>query len=57
MPNLDGLQPEKGKLAGADHRALKHAAEALNRATADFAARRMDEGVRRALSGRKIGSL
>jgi len=40
-----------------DHRAIKRAAEALNRATEDFAARRMDEGVRRALAGRKIGSL
>ena len=44
-------------LSGKDHRAIKRAAEALNRATEDFAARRMDEGVRRALAGRKIGSL
>ena len=43
--------------AGADHRAIKQAAEALNRATAEFAARRMDEGIRRALAGRKISSL
>ena len=40
-----------------DHRAIKKAVEALNHATEAFAARRMDEGVRRALSGRKIGSL
>jgi molecular chaperone HscA len=40
-----------------DHRAIKRAADALNRATEDFAARRMDEGIRRALAGRKIGSL
>src|SRR3954466_16364443 len=39
-----------------DHRAIKHAVEALNHATEAFAARRMDEGIRRALSGRKIGS-
>jgi molecular chaperone HscA len=44
-------------LPATDHRAIKHAAEVLSRATADFAARRMDEGVRRALSGRRIGSL
>jgi molecular chaperone HscA len=44
-------------LAGSDHRAIKQASEALNRATGDFAARRMDAGIRRALAGRKIGSL
>jgi molecular chaperone HscA len=44
-------------LPGNDHRPIKAAADTLNRATAEFAARRMDEGVRRALSGRKIGSL
>jgi len=44
-------------LAGTDHRRIKHAADALNRATEDFAARRMDAGVKRALAGRKIGSL
>jgi molecular chaperone HscA len=44
-------------LAGTDHRAIKKAADALNKATEDFAARRMDAGIRRALAGRKIGSL
>ena len=44
-------------LAGTDHRAIKRAIDALNRATEDFAARRMDAGVRRALAGRKIGTL
>jgi len=44
-------------LKGTDHRAIKHAVEALNRATEEFAQRRMDEGVRRALAGRRIGSL
>ena len=38
-------------------RALKQAIEALNRDTDEFAARRMDAGIKRALSGRKIGSL
>ncbi len=44
-------------IAGADHRAVKHASDALNRATEEFAARRMDAGIRRALAGKKIGSL
>jgi len=44
-------------LAGPDHRAIKHAVDALNRATEDFAGRRMDAGIRRALAGRQIGSL
>ena len=38
-------------LAGTDHRAIKQAVDALNRATEEFAARRMDAGVRRALAG------
>jgi hypothetical protein len=42
---------------GADHRAIKAAVEALGRATDDFAARRMDASVRRALAGQKITSL
>jgi molecular chaperone HscA len=44
-------------LAGTDHRAIKRAMEALNHGTEAFAARRMDEGIRRALAGKKIGSL
>jgi molecular chaperone HscA len=44
-------------LPGTDHRTIKQAIEALNRATDDFAARRMDAGIKRALAGRKIGSL
>jgi molecular chaperone HscA len=44
-------------IGGSEHRAIKHAADALNRATEEFAARRMDQGVRRALAGKKIGSL
>jgi molecular chaperone HscA len=50
---IDVLQ---AKLKGTDHRAIKQATEALNRATDEFAARRMDEGIKRALAGRKIGS-
>jgi len=51
IASLDKLLP------ATDHRKIKQAVEALNRATEDFAARRMDEGIKRALAGRKIGSL
>jgi molecular chaperone HscA len=44
-------------LPGKDHRPIKKAIEALNHATEDFAGRRMDAGVKKALAGRKIGSL
>jgi molecular chaperone HscA len=44
-------------LPGTDHRAIRKAVEALNHATEEFAGRRMDEGIKRALAGRKIGSL
>jgi molecular chaperone HscA len=52
--NIEAL---KKLLEGRDHRAIKKASEELNRVTGDFAGRRMDAGIRRALSGRKIGSL
>ncbi|HXZ91369.1 MAG TPA: Fe-S protein assembly chaperone HscA [Burkholderiales bacterium] len=42
---------------GSDHRAIKLATDALNRATEEFAARRMDASVRRALAGRNIANL
>jgi molecular chaperone HscA len=51
MSSLEKLLP------GTDHRAIRKAVEALNHATEEFAARRMDEGIKRALAGRKIGSL
>ena len=44
-------------LSGSDSRAIKLASDALNRATEEFAARRMNEGVRRALAGKSIASL
>jgi molecular chaperone HscA len=44
-------------IQGKDHRQIKKAVEALNHATEEFAGRRMDEGIKRALAGRKIGSL
>jgi len=44
-------------IAGADHRTIKASADALNRVTEDFAARRMDRSVRSALTGQKIANL
>jgi len=43
--------------AGTDHRALASATAALNQATVEFAARRMDRGVARALTGRSVDAL
>ncbi|MBL8485045.1 MAG: Hsp70 family protein, partial [Rhodocyclaceae bacterium] len=42
---------------GQDHRALKAGVEELNRATTEFAARRMDKSIRQALAGRSVDSL
>jgi molecular chaperone HscA len=44
-------------LSTSDPRAIKTASDALNRATEEFAARRMDAGVRRALAGKSVESL
>ncbi|MEO8752412.1 MAG: Fe-S protein assembly chaperone HscA [Casimicrobiaceae bacterium] len=43
--------------AGGDHLALRAAVEALNRATEEFAARRMDRSVSRALTGKRVDAL
>jgi molecular chaperone HscA len=53
----DAMAALESLLPGSDYRRIKQASEALSRATDEFAGRRMDEGIRRALSGRKIGSL
>jgi molecular chaperone HscA len=54
----DQLQAAMQSLAaarqGRDHRALKTAIEALNRASEGFATRRMDRAVSGALSGRRV---
>ena len=47
----------RATLAGADHRTIKQAADALNKATEEFAARRMDANVRKALAGQSIADL
>ncbi len=44
-------------IATSDHRAIKQSGEALNRATEEFAGRRMDAGVKRALAGKRIANL
>ena len=43
--------------AGADHRAIAAATSAVNRATSEFAGRRMDRGVARALKGKRVDAL
>jgi molecular chaperone HscA len=44
-------------LGGDDYRAIKAATESLNKATESFAARRMDESVKRVLAGQRIANL
>ena len=44
-------------MTGTDHRAIKAAIERANRETDPFAARRMDQSVKRALAGRNIASI
>ena len=44
-------------LDGLDHTAIKRAADSLNRATAQFAARRMDASIQRALTGRRLDAI
>ena len=44
-------------VTGNDHRAISAAIEALNRASENFAARRMDRSVAQALTGRSIDAL
>ena len=43
--------------AGTDHRAIVAATSALNRATEEFASRRMDRSVARALKGKRVDAL
>ena len=43
--------------AGSDHLGLRAAVEAVNRATEEFAARRMDRTVARALTGKRVDAL
>ncbi len=43
--------------AGSDHLALRAAVDVLNHATSDLASRRMDRGVSRALTGKRVDAL
>ena len=55
---VDGALADVRRLRDGDDRAaLVRAVEALNRTTGDFAARRMDRGVARALAGRRVDAL
>ena len=42
------------RMAGTDHSAVKRGIEALNVASTEFAQRRMDQNVRRAMAGQKL---
>jgi molecular chaperone HscA len=42
---------------GDDHAQMKHALDSLARGTETFAARRMDQGIRRALSGKRLDEI
>jgi molecular chaperone HscA len=46
-----------GTRSGADHHAIVAATAALNRATAEFASRRMDRDVARALKGKRVDAV
>ncbi len=49
-----GIAALEAARAGTDHRAIKSAIDALNRASEGFAARRMDRAIAAALAGRKV---
>jgi len=51
------MQALRATLGGTDHHAIKKAIEALNQATVDFAAKRMDASVQQALTGHKLEEL
>lgn len=53
----EAMNSLQGRLAASDHRPIKAAAEALNAATRDFAARRMDVSVRKALAGQRLDAI
>ena len=51
------MQSLRATLGGTDHHVIKKAIEALNQATVDFAAKRMDASVQQALTGHKLEEL
>jgi molecular chaperone HscA len=49
-----GIEALESLLGTTDHQAIKRAIEALNTASTEFAQRRMDQNVRRAMAGQKL---
>ncbi len=49
-----GIATLESLLAGTDHQAIKRGVEALNTVSTEFAQRRMDQNVRRAMAGQKL---
>lgn len=49
-----GIAALEKLMAGTDHQAIKRGVEALNAATTEFAQRRMNQNVRRAMAGQKL---
>jgi molecular chaperone HscA len=49
--------PSNATLAGTDLAAVKRATESLNQGTVEFAARRMDLSVKKALTGHRLDEL
>jgi molecular chaperone HscA len=57
-PHIDAVLARlKGFAKGNDARAIKAAIEELNRATTEFAARRMNQSIKRALTGHKVDEI
>jgi Fe-S protein assembly chaperone HscA len=52
-----GMDALRAARDGADHRAIKRAIEAMDQASAEFAARRMDAGIRKALAGHHVDEI
>jgi molecular chaperone HscA len=53
----DAIAAVNARRDGDDHQALRASAEALNNATTEFAARRMDRSMRAALAGKRVDAL
>jgi molecular chaperone HscA len=53
----DAIAIVNARRSGNDHQALRASTEALNNATTEFAARRMDRSMRAALAGRRVDAL
>jgi molecular chaperone HscA len=53
----DAIANVNARRNGDDHQALRASAEALNNATTEFAARRMDRSMRAALAGKRVDAL